>query len=341
MGKRAWGSAGVVFALLATAAARAEEPGAPELTPTAASLDVLIPIITHVGTFVEYRRVMVARGRPPLIPIVTPHGTLVHPTGTGTGPGPDGGAAIEARGVGAASVSASVSASASESASESVTSFGSGSASASESGSVPPPRSADRGASSKGEGSVAGSAATAGAKVAAPTARPRSALSLALHYEAGYFGPADVNAELTARAGVERNFVLFGGLGLGLEVRPHPWVGLSATTSYLLAPPETINLEVHYLHAFAGTVAARLYVPTVDALDIAMGVEGSIHWAGYQDTSAVGPGFVWRFGVQLLDPDLPAVLATIYVRRAKLRDDDGFELDLSGIGAMADFSFDL
>ncbi len=337
----------MVSAVLATLAApvSAAEPGGPTLEPTAASLDVLIPIVTAHGTTIERRREAIVRGMRPLIPVVTAHGTIVEwhaderrRVASGVSAADRGAATADTTTDGPAT---SGHATTGPATTEDAHDAAPGGPSRAGGERAPTGRSASGVTSTTApDRGTPTPSATAAAATEPASARPRPPVSFALRYEAGYFGPGEVNAELTALSDIAPSMVLLGGLGFAFEFRPVELLGLSVSANYLLSPPATVDEEVHYLHSVAGTVAARLYIPTVDRLDIAMGVEGSIHWAGYRGRSGVGPGIVWRFGVQLVDPDLPAVLATIFMRRAHV-DADGFEIDLSGIGVMADFSFDL
>lgn len=173
-----------------------------------------------------------------------------------------------------------------------------------------------------------------------PPVPPRTPWSLALRFQGGYFTPDDVNAVLAMRSNLGQQIGITMALAAGVEYRPSPLIGVGLVGGYRFTPPVTIGDDVLYLQALDAAAAVRLYIPATDRLWFVTGPEAGVLWADFESHSGVAPTFTWRFAVQLREPDLPVVEVGTYFSRAKV-DDDGFELDLSSIGVIADFHFAL
>lgn len=184
-----------------------------------------------------------------------------------------------------------------------------------------------------------------------PPPPPLGFLLAGMHTEYGVFRSpflADRMSAVSAQQPLSELVFLFG-VGLTGELRFSQFALVPAVT-YLFTPRffnvevETngsVNATLAFAHAITGSVRGHFYLPVSGWVDLVFAAGPSIFHARFRGRGETALGVEGRFGLQFHNHELPDARLLGTLRYAPLDFGDGVELDLSGLGLVADVVFDL
>ncbi|MEQ8273360.1 MAG: hypothetical protein RMA76_08430 [Deltaproteobacteria bacterium] len=188
-----------------------------------------------------------------------------------------------------------------------------------------------------------------------PPPPPLGFLLAGMHTEYGVFRSpflADRMSAVSAQQpqqGALSELVFLFGVGLTGELRFSQFALVPAVT-YLFTPRffnvelETngsVNATLAFAHAITGSVRGHFYLPVSGWVDLVFAGGPSIFHARFRGRGETALGVEGRFGLQFHNHELPDARLLGTLRYAPLDFGDGVELDLSGLGLVADVVFDL
>ncbi len=191
---------------------------------------------------------------------------------------------------------------------------------------------------------------------AAPEPPPPLGWLLAgMHTESGLFRSPFLARRMSAVSpqqpmqGDLSELVLLFGIGLTGELRFSRFALVPAVT-YLFTPrfftvevetDGTVDARLSFAQAITGAVRAHYYLPIPGWIDLVFGAGPSIVHARFRGRGETALGGEGRFGFQFHNRDLPDARLLGSIRYAPIDFGEGVELDLSGVGLVADLVFDV
>lgn len=190
----------------------------------------------------------------------------------------------------------------------------------------------------------------------APTPpKPLGPLLAGMHTESGLFRSPFLSDRMSAVSpqqpmqGELSELVLLFGIGLTGEVR-FSWFAIVPAVTYLFTPrffsvdvstDGSVEAHLSFAQAITGAVRGHFYLPLSGWIDLVFAGGPSIVHARFRGRGETALGGEARFGFQFHNRDLPDARLLGSIRYAPIDFGDGVELDLSGVGLVADLVFGL